>query len=132
MAPQPLAYGYMQIRAITGLTESGQAERAIARAAHQEGFALAELFVDRDPNRPGSRLAALVQAATRSGISTVIVSQWPDLGLQPAASAEARRRLQRERGLVVWCAAELLSYTPVPHQPFATGRRPGHPTGRGR
>lgn len=109
--PQPRAYGYMQIRATTGLAASHRAGRDIASAARQEGYALADIFVERDSNRPGTRLAALVSAARRSGIRTVILSDWNDLGNNPTAATDLRLRLQREAELTVVCAADALHRT---------------------
>jgi hypothetical protein len=99
----------MRIRVNTGLADSTRAQRDIDRAARQEGYALEQIFVDRDANRPDDRLRALLQAARRTGVRAVIVSSWTDLGLNPAASTETRRRLQGDADLVVWCAETLLA-----------------------
>src|SRR5690242_19885265 len=56
---KPVLYGYQTVRAGTPAVEIDRGREALAAFAQREGFALGEIFVERDANHPSSALTAL-------------------------------------------------------------------------
>jgi hypothetical protein len=73
----------------------------LAEFTAREGFALTQVFVEQEPNRPCSALVALIEAVRRGGIAAVAVPTLEDLGRLPRVRRLMRDRLQREAGVRV-------------------------------
>ena len=98
---KPVLYGYQTARAGTPAFEIDRGREALAAFAQREGFALGEIFVERDANHPSSALTALISAARRSGVAAVAVPTDEDLGRLPRVRRLMRTRLEREAGVQV-------------------------------
>jgi hypothetical protein len=98
---KPVLFGYQCVRLGTPPDQVVRGRRLLAEYAAREGFALAEVYVDDDVNRPDSALVALIAAATRGGVAAVAVPTLEDLGRLPRVRRLWRERLQREAGVRV-------------------------------
>jgi hypothetical protein len=98
---KPILFGYQTVRLNTPAEEVAKGREALAAFALREGFALGEVFVERDADRPCSALAALICAARRSGVAAVAVPTTDDLGRLPRVRWLMRYRLEREAGVRV-------------------------------
>ena len=97
----PDLLGYQQVRLGDRPDELVMGWRLLERFAVAEGFALTQVFVDRDLNRPLSALGVLIQTARRLEVSAVAVPSGRDLGSTPEVARELRSRLEREAGVRV-------------------------------
>jgi hypothetical protein len=98
---KPILFGYQTVRLSTPVEEVAQGREALAAFALREGFALAEVFVERDVDRPCSALSALISAARRAQVEAVAVPTAADLGKLPRVRWLMRYRLEREAGVRV-------------------------------
>ena len=98
---KPILFGYQTVRVSSSAAEVAKGREALAAFAIREGFALAEVFVERDVDRPCSALAALICAARRSNVAAVAVPTSADLGKLPRVRWLMRYRLEREAGVRV-------------------------------
>ena len=98
---KPILFGYQTVRLSTTPEEVARGREALAAFAIREGFALGEVFVERDVDRPCSAFAALILAARRSGVEAVAVPTTADLGRLPRVRWLMRYRLEREAGVRV-------------------------------
>ena len=98
---KPILFGYQTVRLSTTPEEVARGREALAAFAIREGFALGEVFVERDVDRPCSAFAALISAARRSGVEAVAVPTTADLGRLPRVRWLMRYRLEREAGVRV-------------------------------
>ena len=98
---KPILFGYQTVRVSTPAAEVARGRDALAAFAIREGFALGEVFVERDVDRPCSALAALISAARRSNVAAVAVPTTADLGKLPRVRWLMRYRLEREAGVRV-------------------------------
>lgn len=98
---KPILFGYQTVRVSTPADEVARGREALAAFALREGFALAEVFVERDVDRPCSALTALISAARRSNVKAVAVPTSADLGTLPRVRWLMRYRLEREAGVRV-------------------------------
>lgn len=105
--PKPILLGYQTVRVGTPQFEVARGRRVLAKYAAREGFALAEIFVDQDPNRPCSAMAALIEVARRSGVAAIVVPTLTDLGRLPRVQRLTRERLEREAGVRVLIAESI-------------------------
>jgi hypothetical protein len=106
---KPVLFGYQRVRASGSAEEVAKGRDALVAFAIREGFALAEVFVEQDLDRPCSALTAMIESARRSDVSVVAVPTAADLGRLPRVQWLMRHRLEREAGvrvLVVERAAE--------------------------
>jgi hypothetical protein len=99
--PKPILVGYQTIRIDTSSDDVARGRQLLAEFAAREGFALTEIYVERDPNRPCSALTALIEAARRDSIAAVAVPTLDDLGRLPRVRRIMRDRLQRDAGVRV-------------------------------
>jgi hypothetical protein len=98
---KPILFGYQTVRASTPAEEVAKGREELVAFALREGFALGEVFVERDINRPSSALTALIFAARRSEVAAVAVPTTNDLGRLPRVRWLMRYRLEREAGVRV-------------------------------
>jgi hypothetical protein len=98
---KPVMFGYQCVRIGTPSDQVVRGRRLLAEYAAREGYALAEIYVDEDVNKPCSALAALIAAAQRGGVDAVAVPTHEDLGRLPRVRQLTRARLQRETGVRV-------------------------------
>jgi len=98
---KPLLLGYQQVRVDAPRDAVAGGRQLLAIFAAREGFALGEVFVERDVNRPCSALVALIEAARRCGATAVAVPTSEDLGRLPRVRHLMQRRLEREAGVRV-------------------------------
>jgi hypothetical protein len=98
---KPILFGYQTVRLSTPAEAVAKGREELAAFALREGFALGEVFVERDVDRPCSALAALISAARRSGVAAVAVPTTDDLGRLPRVRWLMRYRLEREAGVRV-------------------------------
>ena len=101
MAPRPLLFGYQRVRLMTPVADVVKARRALIEFASREGFALGEIFVDADENRPYAALNALIATARRREVNVILIPSLDHLGHDPSAQGAMRRRLAEEVGLRV-------------------------------
>jgi hypothetical protein len=99
--PKPILFGYQTVRLSTTPTEIAEGRRSLRQFAAQEGFALAEIFVEQDINRPCSALVALIESAVRTRVAAIAVPTPSDLGRLPRVQGLTRARLEREAGVPV-------------------------------
>lgn len=93
---KPVLFGYLRVRVGASSGEEARGRRELAAFAAQEGFTLAEIFVDANENRPDAGLAHLIRVARRCEGAAVAVPHLGHLGSEPLARQEMRRRLERE------------------------------------
>ena len=98
---KPILFGYQTVRVSTPAEDVARGREALAAFAIREGFALAEVFVERDIDQPCSALSALISAARRSNVAAVAVPTTADLGRLPRVRWLMRYRLEREAGVRV-------------------------------
>jgi|tagenome__1003787_1003787.scaffolds.fasta_scaffold20899755_3 hypothetical protein len=98
---KPILFGYQTVRVSTPAGAVFRGREALADFAHREGFALGEVFVERDVDRPCSALTALICAARRSNVMAVAVPTTADLGKLPRVRWLMQHRLEREAGVRV-------------------------------
>jgi len=98
---KPILFGYQTVRSSTPAEAVAKGREELAAFAIREGFALGEVFVERDVDRPCSALAALIAAARRSPVAAVAVPTTDDLGRLPRVRWLMRYRLEREAGVRV-------------------------------
>jgi hypothetical protein len=98
---KPILFGYQTVRVSTPAEEVAKGREELVAFALREGFALAEVFVERDIDRPSSALTALIFAARRSEVAAVAVPTTNDLGRLPRVRWLMRYRLEREAGVRV-------------------------------
>jgi hypothetical protein len=98
---KPILFGYQTVRVSTPVEEVAKGREEIAAFALREGFALGEVFVERDAHQPSAALSALIAAARRSGVAAVAVPTTADLGRLPRVRWLMRYRLEREAGVRV-------------------------------
>ncbi|MEV7165736.1 hypothetical protein AB0N60_26850 [Streptomyces microflavus] len=100
---RPLAYGY--VRALPELRANTlvQLQSELVRFAHQEGFALAEVFVEQ---RWLHTVAwdALVMSCKQHGVRNVIVPDYRHLHSLPGLSFVMQRVIEDVISGRVWCA----------------------------
>jgi hypothetical protein len=95
---RPLLFGYQTVRLTTTPAEAEAGRRTLAQFAVREGFALAEIFVERDPNHPCSALVALIELVRRHPGSIIAAPTADDFGRLPRVRQIMRTRLERESG----------------------------------
>jgi hypothetical protein len=98
---KPILFGYQTVRVSTPAEEVAKGREELVAFALREGFALGEVFVERDINRPSSALTALIFAARRAEVAAVAVPTANDLGRLPRVRWLMRYRLEREAGVQV-------------------------------
>jgi hypothetical protein len=98
---KPLAVGYVRERITDSPVDHHDAFSTLARFAQDEGYALAEVFYDADPNRPDNRLAAMLRFAGHRNFAAIILSSSRDLAAEPAAAATMLRRIRTDMGIPV-------------------------------
>jgi hypothetical protein len=98
---KPVMFGYQRVRASGSAQELARGREALVAFAFREGFALGEVFVEQDLDRPCSALAAMIASARRSGVVAVAVPTAADLGRLPRVQWLMRNRLEREAGVRV-------------------------------
>ncbi|QYA94398.1 hypothetical protein KZO11_12125 [Streptomyces anulatus] len=100
---RPLAYGY--VRALPELRADAvaQLQSELARFAHQEGFALAEVFVEQ---RWLHTVAwdALVTSCKQHGVRNVVVPDYRHLHSLPGLSFVMQQVIEDVIDGRVWCA----------------------------
>ncbi|MET4669149.1 hypothetical protein [Streptomyces sp. PvR018] len=100
---QPLAYGY--VRALPELRADAvaQLQSELARFAHQEGFTLAEVFVEQ---RWLHTVAwdALVMSCNQHDVRNVVVPDYRHLHSLPGLSFVMQRVIEDVIDGRVWCA----------------------------
>jgi len=99
--PKPILVGYQTVRVDASRSDVARGRGLLGRFAAREGFALVGIFVERDVNRPGSALVALIETARRGGVSAIAVPTPADLGSLARVQRLTRERLERETGLRV-------------------------------
>lgn len=104
MRIRPLLYGYQVVRVTTSRADAARDTRALRDFAERENYSLAHIFVDSDPNRPCSALAAMIAAARRTEATAVVVPSVLDLGLLPAVQSVTRRMIEREADVRLFVA----------------------------
>jgi hypothetical protein len=102
---KPLLFGYQRVRASASSEEVAKGRDALVAFAFREGFALGEVFVEQDLDRPCSALAALIASARRSEVAVVAVPTAADLGRLPRVQWLMRHRLEQEAGVRVMVVA---------------------------
>ncbi len=99
---RPVMLGYQQVQIGTPAAEVARRWRLLTDYAEQEGYALAEVYVDANADRPLSSFHALIAQARRDGeVSVVAIPTGNDLGNDAFARRELWARLRRETGLPV-------------------------------
>lgn len=100
---QPLAYGY--VRALPELRADAvaQLQSELARFAHQEGFTLAEVFVEQRWLRTAA-WDALVASCKQHGVRNVVVPDYRHLHSLPGLSFVMQRVIEDVIDGRVWCA----------------------------
>jgi hypothetical protein len=93
--------GYQQVRVSSSPDDVARGRRALVDYAAREGFALADVLVERDANRPCSALVALIDLVRGSDVAAVAVPTPLDLGRLPRVQRLTRERLEREGGVRV-------------------------------
>ncbi|MDX2404912.1 hypothetical protein NJO91_17545 [Streptomyces microflavus] len=100
---RPLAYGY--VRALPELRADAvaQLQSELARFAHQEGFSLAEVFVEQ---RWLHTVAwdALVASCKQHGVRNVVVPDYQHLHSLPGLSFVMQQVIEDVIDGRVWCA----------------------------
>jgi DNA invertase Pin-like site-specific DNA recombinase len=124
---KPSVFGYMNVTLHRGPDHAENDRRVMTAFAEREGFAMEEIFEDKDANSPLSALLALIEAANRSDATAVVVPRLADLGRLPRVRAELAKRLQREGGLRVLVAQTLPNDV---HDVDLCGPTTGRPEGR--
>jgi hypothetical protein len=97
----PVLLGYLNLRVDAPRGAVARGQRALARYAAKEGFALGTVFVEQDLNRPLAALAALIEVAQRDDVHVVAVPTSKDLGSLPRVQQLTRQMLEREAGVRV-------------------------------
>jgi citrate lyase beta subunit len=104
---KPLLFGYQRAALGSSPDEIENGRRILTAFAAAEGYALGEIFLEHDVNKPLSALAALIDAARRTEVTAVVVPTLADLGRLPRVRVELAKRLQREAGVRVLTAQSM-------------------------
>lgn len=98
---KPLLFGYQAVRLGTTRAQLVAGRDALVAFARAEGYALGEVFVEHDVNRPTSALVALIAASQAGEVKAIAVPSLSDLGRIPRVQQMTRRRLEREAAVPV-------------------------------
>jgi hypothetical protein len=110
------AFGYMRIAAGTPENATGQFLReALGAYAERAGYALAEVFVEREESR-SSAFAALMDALYLSERPVVIVPSLCHFAHLPGLRLAMKQRIERETGALV-----IVMNNPDPDETTASG-----------
>jgi hypothetical protein len=120
---KPLLLGYQVSRLDSPADELVNGRRVLSAFADREGFALADVFVEHDVNRPLSAFAALIAAARAGGVEAVAVAAAADLGRIPRVRQLMRSRLEQEAGVRVLIAQPIHPAPPARPPRTATGQK---------
>lgn len=101
MRPKPLLFGYQMARLDTTQDELLAGRAALVAFAQREGYALAEVYLESDLNRPTSALAALIAASRQRHVTAIAVPAATDLGRLKRVQELTKRRLERETNVPV-------------------------------
>ena len=95
-----MLFGYLRVRIADDAGAATTGRKVLSEFAEDEGFALVDVFVDADENRPYSALNALIDCVRRSSVDVqgiaVAVPNLSHLGADRAAQLQMMRRVQRE------------------------------------
>jgi hypothetical protein len=97
---KPFMFGYLRIRITAGLNAAEAGRRVLRTFADAEGFALVDIFVDADENRPQAALAAMIGQirradADRRGLA-VVIPHLSHLGADLATQHRMRVWIQHQ------------------------------------
>ena len=101
---KPVLFGYQVVAAATGPEAVRAGQTKLRRYAMRQGFTLGPVFIQRQTDRPGAALQALIRAARRSPMAVVGVPTLADLGASARARWLTRFLLLREAGARVLVA----------------------------
>lgn len=100
MSVRPLILGYLLARPDTSGDLVDWLHSELANYAEREGFALAEVFVERE-NSSSPALSALIDALRRGEAKAVVVPALDHLSGFPCGPHSLRLLLERETGACV-------------------------------
>lgn len=98
--------GYLSARLTTTEDEVQAARTTLRGFAEREGYALAEIFEERDVNAPTSALAALIGACQRQPVAVVAIPSLINLSPMPRVQSMTIGRIQDEGGVSVLVAQQ--------------------------
>lgn len=96
-ATMPLLLGYQLVRLGTTREQLAAGGVTLARFAREEGYALFQIFIEHDMNKPTSALVALIDTAKRDpSVAAIAVPSPSDLGRQARVQRLMKARIEFE------------------------------------
>ena len=111
MAPvRPLIYAYLRTRQLASDQEDADIRHQLTAYAHQEGFTVAEFFVERPWLSATSALDALVETINQTGVRDVVAPNLAHFSQAGRHRELSRKAVEREIGARLWVAEPVIGF----------------------